>query len=101
MLDNSFLVERFGQHISRLFFRIYLVDRNLFGIIDITSEMVESDVQVLGSRSKFWNLRNLKCTAVVFENAAVYLGLAHRHWETSRLHLLYQVHYRKCIPESV
>jgi len=59
-----------------------------FPAFNIVPEVVELDVDVLGSRAHLWDLGDFKCTAVVLKDMAMDGWLGGDHVESLALELL-------------
>ena len=59
-----------------------------FSSVDVVPEVVELDVDVLGSWTHLWDLGDFECTAVVLEDLAMDGRLGGDHVESLALELL-------------
>ena len=76
---QGFLVDRFGQEVGGLFRSVDVVDGDLPSSQVIT-EVVQTNVQVLGSRPVLVGAGNFQITSVIFKYTAVNFGIRRVHF---------------------
>jgi hypothetical protein len=63
----------------------------------VFAKVMVTDIDVLGTRAKFWKPCKFQCTGVVFKNFAVYVGLGTDNLETLLANFINQKHDREYV----
>jgi len=95
VLGQCSFVQQLGEHVCWLIKGVDCMQRNL-SMVNIVSEMVVLDIDVLGSWVHLWDFGNFKGTTVVFKDSAVDCGLSGDHLETLFLEFFHKLHEWNC-----
>ena len=87
------LVDRFGQEVGGLFRSVDVVDGDVPSSHVIT-EVVQTNVQMLGSRPVLVGAGNFQSTSVVFKYTAANFRIRQVHFEAVALYLFEEFYHR-------
>ena len=90
---QSLLVDRFGQEVSGLFRSVDVVDGDIPSS-HVIAEVVQTNVQVLGSWPVLVGAGDLQSTGVLFKYTAVNFRICRVHFEAIALHLFEEFYHR-------
>ena len=93
MLLQDILVDRFNQEVSGLF-RSVDVNDGYLPSSHVIAEVVQTNVQVLGSPPVLVGAGDFQSTSVVFKYTAVDFRFCRVHFEAVVLHLLEEFYHR-------
>ena len=90
---QGLLVDHFGQKVGGLFRSDDVVDGDLPSS-HVIAKVVQTNVQVLGSRTLLVGAGNFQSTSVVFKYTAVSFRIRRVHFEAVALHLFEEFYHR-------
>jgi hypothetical protein len=92
-------IERLGQEVRTLLCSINVMNSDV-AAVDVRTKVMKCHVNVLGTWSCLVDCCNLKGSTVVFESAAVNLGVSRLAIEAMSFHFANKLHQRNDVPES-
>ena len=72
-----------------------------FSPIDVISEVVQFNVEMLRPRAVLVMFGHFDRATVIFEDLTEYISLSLRDWESMVPQLLHRLDYRDCIPQGI
>ena len=90
---QGLLVDIFGQEVGGLFRSVDVVDGDIPSS-HVIAEVVQTNVQALGSRPVLVGVGNFQSTSVVFKHTAVNFRINRFHFEAVALHLFEEFYHR-------